>query len=200
MSDAIWDDGPLPAGVRIGRDVYFERHAVSLRRYRSERQVGLEIGDGCRIYTWTEFSVEPEGTIVVGRRATLVGALFMCAERVEVGDDVVISYDVTIADCDFHPIDPVARREDAIAVSPDSDRGRRAPLVTAPVVIEDGAWVGIGAVILKGVRIGAGARVEAGAVVTRDVPAGATVAGTPAQELVPADGRFGRRSEQISMT
>jgi acetyltransferase-like isoleucine patch superfamily enzyme len=48
------------------------------------------------------------------------------------------------------------------------------------VVIEDDAWIGIGAIVLKGVRIGAGARVEAGAVVTRDVPSGATVAGNPA--------------------
>jgi acetyltransferase-like isoleucine patch superfamily enzyme len=49
------------------------------------------------------------------------------------------------------------------------------------VIIEDDVWIGIGAIILKGTRIGRGARVGAGAVVTRDVPAGATVAGNPAQ-------------------
>jgi acetyltransferase-like isoleucine patch superfamily enzyme len=183
MSHSMWEDGPLPAGVHVGKDVHFERHDVSLRRYRSERDVGLRIGDGSRVYTWTEFSVEPEGAVVVGERSTLVGGLIMCAERVEIGNDVVVSYDVTIADCDFHPIEPVARRQDTIAISPDSDRAERAPLVTAPVVIEDGAWIGIGAVILKGVRIGAGARVQAGAVVTRDVPLGVTVAGNPAREV-----------------
>jgi acetyltransferase-like isoleucine patch superfamily enzyme len=77
----------------------------------------------------------------------------------------------------------VARRNDSVAISPDSHLAQRAPLVTAPVVIEDGAWIGIGAVVLKGVRIGAGARVEAGAVVTRDVPPGATVVGNPAREV-----------------
>jgi UDP-2-acetamido-3-amino-2,3-dideoxy-glucuronate N-acetyltransferase len=50
-------------------------------------------------------------------------------------------------------------------------------------VVEDGASVGSGAVILGGVRIGAGALVGAGAVVTQDVPAGATVAGVPAQRF-----------------
>ena len=52
-----------------------------------------------------------------------------------------------------------------------------------PTVVERGASIGSGAVILGGVRIGEGALVGAGAVVTRDVPAGATVAGSPAREL-----------------
>jgi 2,3,4,5-tetrahydropyridine-2,6-dicarboxylate N-succinyltransferase len=55
------------------------------------------------------------------------------------------------------------------------------PPQAAPVVIEDDAWIGIGAIVLKGVRIGAGARVGAGAVVARDVPAGASVEGNPAR-------------------
>lgn len=115
MSDSVWSDDALPPGVVVGEDVYFERHATSLRRYRSEQEAGLRIGAGARIYTWTEFSVEPAGAMTVGARTTLVGGLFMCGERIEIGDDVVISYDVTIADCDFHPLEPVARRADTIA-------------------------------------------------------------------------------------
>jgi acetyltransferase-like isoleucine patch superfamily enzyme len=49
------------------------------------------------------------------------------------------------------------------------------------VIIEDDVWLGIGSIVLKGVRIGAGARVAAGSVVTADVPAGAHVAGNPAR-------------------
>jgi carbonic anhydrase/acetyltransferase-like protein (isoleucine patch superfamily) len=185
MSFGIWADGPLPPGVVVADDVRFERHDVTFRRYRSERPVGLEIGHGVRIHTWTEFSIEPAGTMVVGARSVLVGALIMCAERIEIGSDVVISYDVTIADCDFHPLAAGARRDDTVAISPDGDIATRAPLVTAPVTIEDGAWIGIGAVVLKGVWIGAGARVAAGAVVTRDVPPGATVEGNPARVVEP---------------
>ncbi len=55
------------------------------------------------------------------------------------------------------------------------------PIVTAKVVIEDDADIGIGAVILPGVTVGRGAVVGAGAVVTRDVPAYAVVAGVPAK-------------------
>ncbi len=183
MSDAIWLVDDLPPGVVVAEGAYFERHETSLRRYRSEQEVGLSIGAGARVYTWTEFSVEPEGVMTVGAGSTLVGGLFMCAERIEIGADVVVSYDVTVADCDFHPLEPVARRADTIAISPDGDMATRAPLETAPVLIGDGAWIGIGAVILKGVTIGAGARVEAGAVVTRDVSPGATVAGNPARPV-----------------
>jgi acetyltransferase-like isoleucine patch superfamily enzyme len=54
-----------------------------------------------------------------------------------------------------------------------------------PVVIEDDVWIGWNATILKGVRVGAGAVVEPGAVVTRDVPPGARVAGNPARRVDP---------------
>lgn len=52
-----------------------------------------------------------------------------------------------------------------------------------PIVIEDYAWIGVGATILQGVTIGRGAVVCAGAVVTKDVPAYAVVAGVPAQTI-----------------
>ena len=55
--------------------------------------------------------------------------------------------------------------------------------VAKPVVIEDGAWLGGGAILLPGVRVGRNAVVGAGAVVTRDVPANAVVAGNPARVI-----------------
>ncbi|WP_309025292.1 DapH/DapD/GlmU-related protein [Pelagicoccus sp. SDUM812002] len=53
----------------------------------------------------------------------------------------------------------------------------------SPIVVEDDVWIGAGAILLPGVRIGRGAIVAAGAVVTKDVPAFARVGGVPATPL-----------------
>ena len=55
------------------------------------------------------------------------------------------------------------------------------PMKTAPVIVEDDVWIGSHAVILSGVRIGRGAVIGAGSVVTSDIPANAIAAGVPAR-------------------
>ena len=184
-----WDYGDLPANVVVGRDCWFERKDT-FGRFRSQQQPGLVLGDRVRIYTWATFNIEPTGFVEVGDDSILVGPVFMCASRITVGKRVIISYNVTIADSDFHPIDPALRIQDAIANSPSGDRSHRPSYVARPVLIEDDVWIGIGAIVLKGVKIGQGARVEAGAVVTSDVPPQTTVAGNPAR-------RIGQESEQF---
>lgn len=175
----VWDESPLPSNVHVGESVVFERTRQTLARFRSTRNPGLLLGDGVRVYHGTSFGVEPGGMVEIGDGSILAGAVFMCADRITVGRSVVMSYNVTIADCDFHPLDPDLRRRDAVANAPQGDQRERPPLITAPVVVEDGAWIGIGAIVLKGVRIGSRARIGAGAVVTADVPPGATLAGNP---------------------
>jgi acetyltransferase-like isoleucine patch superfamily enzyme len=177
-----WDYGTLPANVRIGSGCWLERRD-SFARFHSEQNPGLILGDRVRIYTWTTFNIEPTGVVEVGDDTTLVGAVFMCAGRITLGRNVVVSYHVTIADSDFHPMDPQLRIQDAIANSPHGDRKQRPEIVSRPVSIADDVWIGIGAIILKGAHIGCGARVHAGSVVTHDVPAGVAVAGNPARPV-----------------
>jgi acetyltransferase-like isoleucine patch superfamily enzyme len=175
-----WPYHELPANVRMGKDCYLERRD-SFERFRSELDPGLTLGNRVRVYTWTTFNIEPTGALEVGDDTVLVGAVFMCADRIIVGQRVVISYNVTIADSDFRPLDSELRKQDAIANSPFGNRSERPPLITKPVTIEDDVWIGIGAIILKGVNIGQAARIGPGAVVTSDIAAGATVCGNPAR-------------------
>jgi acetyltransferase-like isoleucine patch superfamily enzyme len=179
-----WDYAALAPAVHVGEGCFLERRD-SFARCRSRHQPGVRLGDGVQVYMWSSFSVDAEGSIVVGDDCVLVGAVFMCAQRITLGRRVVVSYNVTIADSDFHPIDPHARRLDAIANAPEGDRSTRPSFISRPVVIEDDAWIGIGAIILKGVTVGRGARIGAGAVVTRDVVPGAYMIGNPAR---PGDG------------
>jgi acetyltransferase-like isoleucine patch superfamily enzyme len=177
-----WDYAELPANVRIGDDCWLERKS-SFGSFRSERNPGLVLGDRVRVYTWATFNIEPAGCVEIGDDSVLVGPVFMCSAQITVGRRVLISYNVTIADADFHPVDPELRKQDAIANAPFGDRSRRPPFVSRPVIIGDDVWIGIGAIVLKGVRVGHGARIGPGTVVTRDVPAGCAVAGNPARPM-----------------
>src|SRR5437588_5359582 len=145
-----WDYRTLPANVLIGADCFLERREA-FARFRSERRPGLVLGDRVKVLTWTTFNVEPSGAVRVGDDTLLAGAVFMCTESIRIGARCVVSYHVTIADCDFHPIDVGARRSDAVASSPTGDRSTRPPLLTRPVVIGDDVRIGTGAIILKGV-------------------------------------------------
>jgi acetyltransferase-like isoleucine patch superfamily enzyme len=175
-----WDYSSLPDNVRIGHDCIIERRG-SFARYRSKKDPGLVMGDRVRVYVWTAFNIEPTGRVNIGEDSVLVGAVFMCAESITIGKRVTVSYNVTIADSDFHPIGLKERRLNAIANAPFGDKSRRPDVQTAPVEIEDDVWIGIGAIILKGVKIGRCARIGAGAVVTHDVPPDASVVGSPAR-------------------
>jgi len=86
--------------------------------------------------------------------------------RVEIGDGTQIGPAVQIYTAD-HPRDPAQRREGW-------EFGK-------PVVIGRNVWIGGGAILLPGVTVGDDALIGAGSVVTRDVPAGETVAGNPAR-------------------
>jgi acetyltransferase-like isoleucine patch superfamily enzyme len=177
-----WDYTKLPSNVQLGCDVFIEARS-SFGRFRSRQNPGLVLGDRVRAYTWTAFSIDATGAIEVGEDSVLVGAIFWCAERISIGRRVMVSYNVMIADSDFHPRDPELRRLDAIAISPGRDGDNRPPFITRPIVIDDDVRIGMGAIILKGVRIGAGAVISAGAVVSRDVPPGSLVVGNPARVI-----------------
>lgn len=177
-----WDLTELPGNIRIGRDCWLEARA-SFDPFRSEREPGLVLGDRVRVYSWTRFSLEPSGYAEVGDDTLLVGAMLMGAGTIRLGRRVVISYGVTILDCDFHPLDPERRRLDAAAHAPFGDRPPRQPFDAEPVTVGDDVAIGAGAIVVKGVTIGPGAQVGAGAVVTRDVAAGEVVAGNPARPV-----------------
>jgi len=108
------------------------------------------------------------------------GSSFAVAKSICIGKHCLIAAGATIRDFDGHPIDAERRR-----------RNEPQPAdAIAPVVIGDDVWIGQSALILKGVRIGDRAIVASRAVVTKDVPADAVVAGNPAR-IVKSLGRDG---------
>ena len=129
---------------------------------------GCRIGDGTRVGTF----VEIQRGAVIGARCKIQSHTFIC-DGVTIGDEVFVGHGVMFIN-DARPA----------ATAPGGALQTEDDWTMLPTVIEDRASIGSGAVILGGVRIGEGALIGAGAVVTRDVEPGATVAGVPAR--VPA--------------
>ena len=175
-----WSPLQIPPNVHFGAGFYCESAQI-FRQFRSVQARAVEFGDHVSCYSGCSFALGPQGTCTVGDFTLLNGALIMAQERVEIGSHCLVSWNVGIADSDFHPLDPAQRRIDAEALAPYfAARPERPHIRTQPVIIRDNVWIGMHAVILKGVEIGENSVVAAGAVITKTVPPNVVVAGNPA--------------------
>ena len=174
-----WFTRSIPANVEVGENTVLDS-AATFNHFMSKRTPGLVVGSHvtfCR----ASLATEANGLIEIGDYCYLSNAALVCSERITIGSHVFIAGGVTIADSDFHPVGPAARLADTLAISPLGNHQHRPRVASRPVVIEDGVWIGFNATVMKGVRVGENAVIEAGAMVISDVPAGCTVAGNPAR-------------------
>ena len=149
---------------------WMDRYNASIARTQQEyrtllREMLAEVGAGA--YVRPPFHCDYGYNISLGRGVFLnFNCVILDVVRVTIGDGTQIGPGVQILTAD-HPRDPAQRRASL-------EFGR-------PVVIGANVWIGAAAIILPGVTVGDDALIGAGSVVTRDVPAGATVVGNPAR-------------------
>jgi acetyltransferase-like isoleucine patch superfamily enzyme len=175
-----WWKDPIPSNVHFGTGFYCESAQI-FRKLHSRREDAVHIGDYVSCYAGCSFAIGENGRCTVGDFTLLNGALIMAEELIEIGSYCLVSWNVGIADSDFHPLEPAQRLIDAQALAPFfENRPSRPTLKTAPVKICDNVWIGMNAVILKGVMIGENSVVAAGSVVTKNVEPNTVVAGNPA--------------------
>ena len=174
-----WTAGQLPASVRLGAGSLLSGDHV-FRRFRSKREDAVTVGSNTTL-DGVHLALGVQGRLVIGDWCHLSSVLLLCEMEVRIGSYVSIGWNAAIADTDFHPISAAMRQVDAIACSPIGAGTARPSVACKPIVIEDDVWIGPCATILKGVRIGAGAVIEPGALVSRDVPPGARMIGNPAK-------------------
>ncbi len=169
----------LPANASAGPDTLITGE-LTFKRFNSKEPEALVIGANCTM-DGVHFSLGEKGRVRIGDYCYFTNVVLLCEVELRFGNYVVVGWNATIADTDFHPLAPAERIADAIACSP-AGKGRARPEIPKrPVVIEDDVWIGPNATILKGVHIGRGAFIEAGSLVTRDVMAHARMMGNPAQ-------------------
>lgn len=128
---------------------------------------GCTIGDGSKVGTF----VEIQRGVVIGKNCKISSHSFLC-EGVHLADGVFIGHNVTFTNDRF----PRALNADG-SLQTDAD------WTLEETHVGRGASIGSSVTILCGLTIGEGAIVGAGSVVTKDVPAGAIVAGNPARIL-----------------
>jgi acetyltransferase-like isoleucine patch superfamily enzyme len=107
------------------------------------------------------------------------GSRIWSASSIIIYDRVLIAHGVNVFDNLTHPLDGAERHKQFKQIAT-VGHPRKIDLGERPVVIEEDAWIGAGAFVLRGVTIGKGAIVAAGSVVTKNVPANCIAAGNPA--------------------
>jgi UDP-2-acetamido-3-amino-2,3-dideoxy-glucuronate N-acetyltransferase len=150
------------SNLRVAPDVVLGR-GVTLHAFVN--LYGCEIGDETRIGTF----VEIQKGAVIGARCKISSHTFIC-EGVTIESGVFIGHGVTFINDRFPR-----------AINADGEPKDSSEWECQTTLVKEGASIGSGCTILGGVTIGKNALVGAGSVVTKDVPAGAVVAGNPAR-------------------
>jgi acetyltransferase-like isoleucine patch superfamily enzyme len=158
-----------PANIHLGRNVYLDSHC-----YLHACPAGIIVGDetfimhGCVLHVYN-FRDLPNSGIWIGRNCYLGEYCIIRGQGgVHIGDSVLLAPRVQVVAVNHLVGDPAR---------PVIEQG----ISAEGIVVEDGAWIGAGAILLDGVRVGRGAVVGAGAVVTHDVPPRTLALGVPAR-------------------
>lgn len=171
--------------IQCGRNTEFNG-IIDKRAQESRISIGDDcLIDGLLVTNTNKSEIKIGNNVFIGGGTTLESA---CAITVE--DDVMISHHCLIQDSDNHSTRYSLRKKDTA----DWKNNRYhdwSVTKMAPVTIGKGAWIGAHVLILKGVRIGIGSVVGAGAVVTKSVADWVIVGGNPATKLrdIPEDQR-----------
>ncbi len=159
-------------GVKLGHGCRFHGRA-RFRRYPASR---VAVGENCTFLSSPNANLigidrpclvstmAAEAEVRIGNDCGLSGTVIAAFKQIILGDNVICGANTLITDSDWHPEDPRSG-------------------VPAPVLIGNNVWLGVNAIVLKGVSIGANSVIGAASVVTRDIPANAVAAGNPCKVI-----------------
>lgn len=154
-------------GIQFGRNISFRGNPIFFRSAGSS----ITIGNNCSFNSSCRFNFRginhpciihtaPHGHIEIGNNCGFSGVSIVSSVNVRIGNNVMCGTNVMIGDRNDHEdLYPEFKPE--------------------PVVIEDNVWIGMNAIVMKGVTIGANSIIGAGSIVTKNIPANVIAAGVP---------------------
>lgn len=132
--------------------------------FRSDSTTNLANKKKCIIRTYNKNAV-----IEIGDNSGINGSVIAAAEKIIIGNDVLIGFNCYISDTDNHAIDPILRHSG----KPE----------TAQIFIEDNVWLGVNVVVLKGVTIGKNSVIGANSLVLSNIPENVIAIGNPCRVI-----------------
>lgn len=153
--------------LRLGKHVFIGRDVTI---FEGPRGGPIELAEYARIYGHVILETGEGGSIFLGPYSRIHPGSHLISYKspIHIGRDVGIAQNCAIYSYDH-------------GMNPDAPISQQPLVSKGPVVIEDHTWLGTGVIVLGGVRIGTGAVIASGSVVTQDIPAGAIAAGMPAR-------------------
>ena len=157
------------ADLSMGRHCFVGEEVLV---YQDRKGGGVTLGDGVHLHRRCVLQTGQGGSITMGEHTHVQpGCQFSAyVGLIQIGARVEIA-----PNCAFYPYNHGMKAGAAVREQPLTSKGG--------IVIGDDAWLGYGVIVLDGVRIGRGAVVGAGSIVTGEIPDGAIAAGTPARVL-----------------
>jgi acetyltransferase-like isoleucine patch superfamily enzyme len=143
----------------------WQHTAYQTSSLKVDKNANLLVNGTFNFHTGAFISISSNATLEIGSGYCNNNVEICCFKSIKIGNNVAISKGVIIRDSDNHVI------------------GNNHEGVSKPIIIGDNVWIGLNALILKGVRIGNGAVIAAGAVVNKDIPDFCLAGGVPARVI-----------------
>lgn len=155
------------ADLHLGANIYIDDRVLI---YQDKHGGSVELAEGVHLHRDTVIQTGMGGSLIIGSHAHIQGSCQFSAYKasIQIGSRVEIA-----PYCAFYPYNHGIAPGVHIRKQPLQSKGG--------ITVEDDAWLGVGVIVLDGVRIGKGAVVGAGAVVTKDLPEDSIAFGVPAR-------------------
>ncbi len=187
-----WYPGYIPNNVKLGENVYIDS-SFGFAAFNSKNRVAMRMGFASSSYDRSTFVTTGNGIIEIGDYSIINGCTIICAEKIAIGDYVMVAWGAVICD-NFLGVDLDYKERAKKLIRNSKFDVREMPFSgSSPITIDDNVWIGFDAIVKPGTTIGRGSVIGSKSVVSGNIPPYSVVVGNPGRivrTLEPTDKEF----------